>query len=141
MNFAHKLQSAMDNAGIRAIDLAAKTNISRSTISQYLSGAFLPKQQNIFKIATALKISPSSLIDFGEIADTNFWCKENSKSDNYRTGGILTKEEIELLSIFRKLNSDISKGKAIAKIEILVEQQENEKAEKKAKAAKIKRSC
>jgi len=141
MDFAQKLRELLDSTGMRAIELAKKTNISRSTISQYLSGAFLPKQQNIFKIAEAFNVSPSSLVIFNENNTDEFYCKESVSNYNHEAKKTLSAEEIELLTIFNKLDTDIAKGKAIARIEALVEQQEVAKANKRNKESKIKRSC
>ncbi|HZK58076.1 MAG TPA: S24 family peptidase [Clostridia bacterium] len=57
-NFAKRLKEAMDIRNIRQVELVEKTKISKSAISQYLSGAFVPKQKNTYKIAEALNVDP-----------------------------------------------------------------------------------
>ena len=42
-SFHHRLHQAMQQKHITQSDLCAKTGISRSTMSQYCSGAFRPK--------------------------------------------------------------------------------------------------
>lgn len=64
--FAVRLKAAMSNANMKAVDLHEKTGISKSTISEYLSGNYEPKQKNIYKLATALNIMPSDLMGIGE---------------------------------------------------------------------------
>lgn len=60
--FVNRLKAAMDKAGVKPVDLHNRTGISKSTISEYLSGNYEPKQKNIYKLATALGILPSELM-------------------------------------------------------------------------------
>ena len=61
-DFVNRLKAAMDRAGLKPVDLHNRTGISKSTISEYLSGNYEPKQKNIYKLATALGILPSELM-------------------------------------------------------------------------------
>lgn len=45
-------------------DLVEKTKIGKSSISTYISGAYEPKQRNIYKIAKALDVSEAWLMGF-----------------------------------------------------------------------------
>ena len=60
--FALRLQKALDSANMKATDLHKATGISKSTISEYLSGNYEPKQRNIYKMANALHVAPSYLM-------------------------------------------------------------------------------
>lgn len=60
--FSERLQKAMTVRGIKQIELVEKTGISKSAISQYLSGAFVPKQKNTYKLADALNVDPAWLM-------------------------------------------------------------------------------
>lgn len=60
--FSDRLKKAMSAAGMKAIELHEKTGISKSTISEYLSGGYEPKQKNIYKLAKALNVKPSYLM-------------------------------------------------------------------------------
>ena len=44
------------------MELVEVTGISKSAISQYLSGAFVPKQKNTYKLADALNVDPAWLM-------------------------------------------------------------------------------
>lgn len=57
-NFVQRLENALSTRNIKQTDLVEMTGISKSAISQYLSGAFEPKQHNIYKIAKALDVNP-----------------------------------------------------------------------------------
>jgi transcriptional regulator with XRE-family HTH domain len=54
--FADRLREAMDNRGVRAIDIAKNTNISRASICQYLQGKFIPRSESIVSIARYLGV-------------------------------------------------------------------------------------
>lgn len=58
-----KLQVAMANACLNMDDLAALAEVSRVSISKYLSGVRNPKPKTIGKIAKALNVPVESLID------------------------------------------------------------------------------
>lgn len=60
----------MEQTQITASELAQKTGISKATISRYLSGEFLPKQQKTDAIAHALGVDPAFLI-FGKQNNNN----------------------------------------------------------------------
>ncbi len=61
-NFAKRLRKAMDIRNVKQVELVGKTEISKSAISQYLSGAFVPKQKNTYKLAEALNVDPAWLM-------------------------------------------------------------------------------
>ncbi len=54
MSFAEKLKKRMDEQMITSAELAYKTGICKSSISQYLSGKNIPGQGNLDKICNAL---------------------------------------------------------------------------------------
>ena len=58
-----KLQLAMANACLNMDDLAILANVSRVSISKYLSGLRNPKPKTIGKIAKALNVPVENLID------------------------------------------------------------------------------
>lgn len=80
---ASNIKAAMDERGMKAIQLSEATGISRSRISCYLNGKYVPKTEALMKIAKALGVSVAWLI-----------------------GG---DEECELVSIYRRLDR---RGKA-----------------------------
>ena len=63
--FGDRLRKVMEEKDVTAAELAARTGISRATISRYLSGAFVPKQQRTYALAVALNVDPAYLI-FGD---------------------------------------------------------------------------
>lgn len=63
-SFAARFRKAMQENGIKQIELSRKTGISRSTISQYLSGYAAPKTAKTQLLADALGVSPAWLMGF-----------------------------------------------------------------------------
>lgn len=61
---AHRIQSALEFSGMKQADLSEKTGIGKSSISTYISGAYEPKQRNIYKIAKALNVSEAWLLGY-----------------------------------------------------------------------------
>ena len=57
-----RLQEALDIRGMAQAELCRKTNIGKSSISSYLKGIYIPKQQNIYKMALALNVSEGWLL-------------------------------------------------------------------------------
>ena len=57
-DFSEKLHEYMIAAGINQTKLSRVTGINKSSICEYLSGSYEPKQKNVLKIAAALNIPP-----------------------------------------------------------------------------------
>lgn len=62
MSFSDNLKKILLLKGISQSELARRTGINKAIISEYVSGKYEPKQQNTFKIATALEVKPSDLM-------------------------------------------------------------------------------
>ena len=58
-----KIKKALMDAGITQKELAEKTGLSRSSISQYFSGRLKPPEKALRKMAEALNLSFDSLTD------------------------------------------------------------------------------
>lgn len=59
---AKRIREGMDIRGIKQSELVEKTGISKGALSSYLSGRYIPKQNNIFLIAKALDVSEAWLM-------------------------------------------------------------------------------
>lgn len=62
--FANRLKKALDYNNMRPIDLANKTKISKTQISNYLKGTYKAKQDKLYLIAKALNVSEAWLMGF-----------------------------------------------------------------------------
>ena len=80
---AERIKCGLDLRGMRAVDLSRKTGLTKSIISQYMSGRTEPKQDNLFKISKALDIWPTWLMGYDvEIKPFNYEAvgRENGES-------------------------------------------------------------
>lgn len=69
--FSKRLQQAMDTINIKPAELSTITGIAKSSISEYLSGTYEPKQKNIYRMASALKVQPSFLMGVDAYENTD----------------------------------------------------------------------
>ena len=90
-----RIRKALSIRNMRQADLCEKAGISKSTLSEYLSGRYLPKQDKTFLIAKALNVDPVWLMGYDvpmDIADIQ------KSSPNEPS---LTEGEKMMLGIFR----------------------------------------
>lgn len=59
-----RIKRALHIRGMKQSELCQATKIPKSAISQYISGAFEPKQDRIYLIAKALRVSEAWLMGF-----------------------------------------------------------------------------
>lgn len=64
--FKDRLQDALDRNNMKAIELAERLNVSRGTISQYLSGKFVPRGDRLHKIAVILNVNEAWLLEYDD---------------------------------------------------------------------------
>lgn len=62
--FANRLYKAMTHRGLTQVDLVKRTGISKGSISQYMSGTYVPKSSNIYLLSKALDVSEQYLMGF-----------------------------------------------------------------------------
>ena len=60
----NRIKIALIKRGMKQSDLCQITKIPKSAISQYISGAFEPKQDRIYLISKALNVSEAWLLGF-----------------------------------------------------------------------------
>ena len=66
---AERLAQAIELRHTTASDLSKAVNISKSTMSYYLKGRFVPKQDKIYSLAKELRVSPTWLMGFNVSVD------------------------------------------------------------------------
>lgn len=62
--FHERLKYAMELSGLTQTDLCKKTNIPKSAMSQYISGAFKPKDKRTYLLAKALNVNEAWLMGY-----------------------------------------------------------------------------
>lgn len=78
--FANRLKKALEYNNMKPIDLANKTHINKSLISNYLSGAFKAKQDKLDIIAKTLNVSEAWLMGYDVDMDRE-WFEEKEPSE------------------------------------------------------------
>lgn len=86
-----RIQYALKVRGMKQIDLAKKTGLSRASISQYVSGRNDAKQTNTYLMAEALDVSP-------------FWLMGLDVEMSRKDKMLLTKDEQDIIDKFRLLD-------------------------------------
>ena len=93
-----RLAQALSLRGMKQADLCSKTGIPKSAMSQYISGAFEPKQDRLSIIAQALDVDPVWLMGYDVPMERE---KENSPAKIELSEG----EKI-LLDLFNRVPED-----------------------------------
>lgn len=106
---SERLKQAISEANIKQVDLCERTGISKGALSSYLSGRYAPKQNNIYTLATVLKVNPAWLMGLNV-----------PKTPATTVSRELTQEQREVLACFDILNTD-GKAEAIKRLKELTE--------------------
>ena len=64
VKISERLKEGMRIRNLKQVDLVEKTGINKATLSQYISGKYEPKQNNIYLLAKALNVSEAWLMGF-----------------------------------------------------------------------------
>lgn len=93
-----RIKKALSVRGMKQSELCEKTKIPKSAISEYISGAYEPKQDRVFLMAQALDVDPVWLMGFDVPME-----KEKAISPNELQ---LTEGEKLMLQLFRQIPVD-----------------------------------
>ena len=97
-NTSERLKELMTLKGLRQIDIAEKTGLGKSAISQYVSGKITPKQDKVYILAEGLNVSPTWLMGYDVPME-----KETTPTVEKSTGYYTDPETAELAE---KLHTD-----------------------------------
>lgn len=93
-----RIKKALNIRGMKQSELCLKTKIPKSALSEYISGAYEPKQDRVFLIAQALDVDPVWLMGF----DVPMEKKKEIPPDELT----LTEGERAMLDLFRLVPED-----------------------------------
>ena len=82
--FANRLKKALDYNNMKPTELAQKTGINKSLISNYLSGNFKAKQDKVNIIAETLNVSEGWLMGFDVDMDRDWLPNNNEDLSNIK---------------------------------------------------------
>ena len=96
---AVRIKKALSARNMKQSELCEKTKIPKSALSEYISGAYEPKQDRLFLMAQALDVDPVWLMGFDVPMEQE---KKSSPSEPQQ----LTEGEKALLELFRLVPED-----------------------------------
>ena len=64
INFVDRFAEALRIRGLKQTDISSRSGIAPGTISNYAQGKYTPKDENLRKIAAALRVNPAWLMGF-----------------------------------------------------------------------------
>ena len=93
---AQRIKRALNIKGMKQSDLCRLTKIPKSALSQYISGAFEPKQDRIYLMAQALNVSEAWLMGLDVPMERQVKKASPTEAD-------LSEGEKMLLELFRRV--------------------------------------
>jgi len=93
---AARIKKALSIRNMKQSELCAKTKISKSVLSEYISGVYEPKQDRIFILSQALNVDPVWLMGFDVPME-----KEDKKISSDELA--LTEGEKALIKLLRRV--------------------------------------
>lgn len=100
---SQRIQEGMNLRGYKQIDLVQKTGISKGALSSYISGRYVPKQNNIYLIAEALDVNEAWLMGADVPMERNN-VKTSAEITVYKVH-CETENESKLILSYRELNN------------------------------------
>ena len=95
-NTSKRLKELMSLKNLRQVDIAEKTGLGKSAISQYVSGKITPKQDKVYILADGLNVSPAWLMGYDVPMD-----RSSRESFNNSNGYYTDSETAELAEKLR----------------------------------------
>ena len=86
--FSERLKTALDKRKVKPAELSERTGISKSSISEWISGKYEAKADKIVLIAKALDVNESYLIGLNVPMENNM--KDFNKNNNFIDDPIIT---------------------------------------------------
>lgn len=102
-NIADRIGEALKARQMRPSALCKVAKIPQSSLSLYLSGAYEPKQDRVYAMASALNVDVAWLLGYDVQMGT---FAANIKEENETVSEELTTKERQLLELFRLLTDE-----------------------------------
>ena len=94
-SFSSRIKTALSVRRMKQTELCEKTRIPKSALSEYIKGAYEPKQDRVFLMAQALDVDPAWLMGFDVPMSPSGTISPSEP--------VLTEGELALLELFRKV--------------------------------------
>lgn len=103
VKFAKRLKEAMDRLGMNQVELARKSGITKSGITQYVSGKYEAKQEALHKLAVALDVNEAWLMGYDCPMER---CGPELRGPDSTNTKIIDPEAAKLSRLFDDLNDE-----------------------------------
>lgn len=112
--FKDRLRTAIKASGLKQSEVVERSGISKSTLSEYLSGKYLAKQDNVYRLAALLNVNEAWLMGYDVPKERNTPSVLTASSKAARLSGIIlaSKDEekinltVELLERISTMNHE-----------------------------------
>lgn len=101
-NFKDRFSIVLNDRNMSMADISKRTGISRSSLSEYAKGKFIPKQDKVYLISKVLDVSPAWLMGF----DVDI--------DNHKKNEVTFVGRANVMRTYRYIDSKVSAGTPIA---------------------------
>lgn len=103
---SERICEAMKRLDVKPVELSRRTGISKSSISQYMSGYAAPKSDRIYLIAKALNVSEAWLIGYDEPMEKTPEIDYVVMAEDTPTSENLTPNEQIIIERYRSIPED-----------------------------------
>ena len=100
-NFKDRFSIVLNDRNMSMADISKRTGISRSSLSEYAKGKFIPKQDKVYLISKVLDVSPAWLMGF----DVDI--------DNHKKNEVTFVGRANVMRTYRYIDSKVSAGTPI----------------------------
>ena len=100
---ATRIKKALSIRNMTQTELCARTNISKSSLSEYMSGKYIPRQDKVFILAKALDVDPVWLWGYDVPMEKKAQPEEKKIP---LTEAELSEGEMLMLELFRQIPKD-----------------------------------
>lgn len=101
--FAKRLKEAMARLGMNQVELAKASGITKSGITQYVSGKYEAKQEALHKLAVALKVNEAWLMGYDCPMER---CGPELRNPDPTKASAIDPEAAKLSRLFDELNEE-----------------------------------
>lgn len=102
---SERLREIISIRNVKQVDLIEQTGISKGALSSYLSGRYVPKQDNIYKLSKVLGVNPAWLMGLDVPMETSKQEPDVNADLDYDAD--LIEKAMSLYNIYKNSNPEV----------------------------------